>query len=147
MKHESKQTRSTRTCSTITGWKAIPILCNAHRMLNFQTTSLFDVINLLSRVFISRRRLPNSSFIIVMFVPVHLNLLTFFYPIGNRPATCPTQNLAREERGDTLLLGCGYVRNILFTLYSERNNCTYIDHTRKSLKLMNYSPQSRHHVV
>lgn len=150
IKHESKQTRSTRTCSTITGWKvseATPILCNAHRMLNFQTTSLFDVINLLSRVFISQRRLPKSSFIIVMFVPTHLNLPTFFYPIGNTPATCLTQNLAREERGDILLLGCSDVRKILFTLYSEQNKCTYIDHTGESLKLINYSLQPRHYVL
>jgi hypothetical protein len=59
-----------------------------------------------------------------MFAPVHLDILTFFYPIGNTPATCLTRNLAREDRGDLLLLACGDVRNILFTLYSEQNNCT-----------------------
>ncbi|KAF1912843.1 hypothetical protein BDU57DRAFT_531995 [Ampelomyces quisqualis] len=64
-----------------------------------------------------------------MFVPVHLDILKFFYPIGNTPATCFTRNLAREERGDILLLGCGDVRNILFTLHSERNNSRRLDIT------------------
>jgi hypothetical protein len=61
-----------------------------------------------------------------MFSPVYLDILTFFYPIGNTPATCLTRNLALEDRGDILLLGCGDVRNILFTLYSERKNRTCI---------------------
>lgn len=64
-----------------------------------------------------------------MFGPVYLDILTFFYPIGNTPATCLTQNLAREVRGTLLLLGCGDVRNILFTLYSEQNNSRPLDIT------------------
>lgn len=58
-----------------------------------------------------------------MFGPIYLDILTFFYPIGNTPAVCLTRDLPREGRGDILLLGCGDVRNILFTLYSEQNTC------------------------
>jgi hypothetical protein len=67
-----------------------------------------------------------------MFAPVYLDILTFFYPIGNTPATCLTRNLSYEDRGDLLLLGCGDVRDILFTLYSERESCTC--DTRLSLR-------------
>ena len=58
-----------------------------------------------------------------MFGPVYLDILTFFYPIGNTPARCLTRDLPCEDKGDLLLLGCGDVRNVLFTLYSEQNNC------------------------
>ncbi|KAF2176239.1 hypothetical protein K469DRAFT_607801 [Zopfia rhizophila CBS 207.26] len=56
-----------------------------------------------------------------MFGPVYLDILTFFYPIGNTPAVCLTRDLPREGQGNILLLGCGDVRNILFTLYSEQS--------------------------
>jgi hypothetical protein len=81
-----------------------------------------------------------------MFFPVYLDILTFFYPIGNTPATCLTRNLAREDRGDILLLGCGDVRNILFTLYSEQNNRTYI--LRQNFaKLTNHSSRLEFYVL
>jgi Domain of unknown function (DUF4470) len=44
---------------------------------------------------------------------------TFFYPLGNTPAVCLTQDLPPEEPASILLLGCGDVRNILFTTYSD----------------------------
>ncbi|KAH9894494.1 hypothetical protein F4778DRAFT_277511 [Xylariomycetidae sp. FL2044] len=56
-----------------------------------------------------------------MLTPTYVNLKYFFYPIGNTPAV----NLLRDFRphdGDNikvLLLACGDVRNILFTLWSE----------------------------
>ncbi|PVH91321.1 hypothetical protein DM02DRAFT_678148 [Periconia macrospinosa] len=56
-----------------------------------------------------------------MFGPAYLDILTFFYPVGNTPAVCLTRNLPQHIQGHILLLGCGDVRNILFTLYSEQN--------------------------
>jgi len=55
-----------------------------------------------------------------MLHPVVVNIGTFFYPLGNTPAVCLTQDLPPEEGADILLLGCGDVRNILFTAYSDR---------------------------
>ena len=46
--------------------------------------------------------------------------LVYFYPIGNTPAVCLTQNLPPEQNADILLLGCGDVRNILFTVYAQQ---------------------------
>ncbi|KAJ2900036.1 hypothetical protein MKZ38_002689 [Zalerion maritima] len=53
-----------------------------------------------------------------MTTPAWANLITFFYPIGNTPAVCLTQNIRPEQRADMLLLGCGDVRNILFTIHT-----------------------------
>ncbi|KAH7101750.1 hypothetical protein BKA62DRAFT_702147 [Auriculariales sp. MPI-PUGE-AT-0066] len=44
----------------------------------------------------------------------------FFYPIGNSPAVSLTDQISSEEQADILLLGCGDVRSILFTVYTER---------------------------
>ncbi|KAF2124344.1 hypothetical protein P153DRAFT_400973 [Dothidotthia symphoricarpi CBS 119687] len=41
----------------------------------------------------------------------------FFYPAGNTPAVCLTQSLPPEQDAALLLLGCGDIRNILFTVY------------------------------
>ena len=54
-----------------------------------------------------------------MFSPNFINLVNFFYPIGNTPAVCLTQDLPRETPARILLLGCGDVRNILFTAYCD----------------------------
>jgi hypothetical protein len=54
-----------------------------------------------------------------MLTPANINILSFFYPIGNTPAVCLTQDLSCEQGADILLLGCGDVRNILFTTYSD----------------------------
>ncbi|KAK4238360.1 hypothetical protein C8A03DRAFT_43874 [Achaetomium macrosporum] len=54
-----------------------------------------------------------------MLTPAIANLLAHFYPIGNTPAVCLTQNLPPEKQADILLLGCGDVRNILFTAHSD----------------------------
>ncbi|KAI5269360.1 hypothetical protein E4T47_07180 [Aureobasidium subglaciale] len=56
-----------------------------------------------------------------MLTSTHINLKSFFYPIGNTPAT----NLLRDYRRcgkkpvEILAIGCGDVRNILFTLWSN----------------------------
>ena len=43
----------------------------------------------------------------------------FFYAIGNTPAACLTSELPPEQSADILLLGCGDVRNILYTTYAD----------------------------
>ncbi|KAK6520955.1 hypothetical protein TWF506_001191 [Arthrobotrys conoides] len=43
----------------------------------------------------------------------------YFYPIGNSPAINLVGYLPPEIDADVLLLGCGDVRNILFTLFTE----------------------------
>ena len=52
-----------------------------------------------------------------MLTPAIVNIVAFFYPIGNTPAVCLTQDLPGVEKADILLLGCGDIRNILFTTY------------------------------
>lgn len=54
-----------------------------------------------------------------MLHPAYINLNYFFYPTGNTPATCLTQDLPQEQSANILLLGCGDPRNILFTLYNS----------------------------
>jgi Domain of unknown function (DUF4470) len=54
-----------------------------------------------------------------MLTPAIVDIISFFYPIGNTPAVCLTQDLACDEKANVLLLGCGDVRNILFTTYSD----------------------------
>ncbi|KAG1759374.1 hypothetical protein EDD22DRAFT_906304 [Suillus occidentalis] len=44
---------------------------------------------------------------------------TFFYPIGNTPAVCLTQDLCPTEKADILLLGCGDPRHIFYTVYTN----------------------------
>jgi len=48
-----------------------------------------------------------------------INIVTFFYPLGNTPAVCLTQDIPREQKANVLLLGCGDARSILFTSYSD----------------------------
>ncbi|MCJ1398443.1 hypothetical protein MMC11_001642 [Xylographa trunciseda] len=55
-----------------------------------------------------------------MLHPAFVNIVSFFYPLGNTPAVCLTQELPREQKANVLLLGCGDVRSILFTSYADR---------------------------
>lgn len=48
-----------------------------------------------------------------------IDIVSFFYPFGNTPAVNFTQDLALETPARILLLGCGDVRNVLFTVYSN----------------------------
>ncbi|KAI6100535.1 hypothetical protein F5141DRAFT_1031364 [Pisolithus sp. B1] len=43
----------------------------------------------------------------------------FFYPVGNTPAICLTEELPPEHKADVLLLGCGDPRHILYTAYAD----------------------------
>ncbi|KAH9831606.1 uncharacterized protein C8Q71DRAFT_881712 [Rhodofomes roseus] len=51
--------------------------------------------------------------------PLNWPFKHFFYPIGNTSATCLTQDLPVEQAADVLLLGCGDIRNILYTVYAD----------------------------
>ncbi|KAF2193568.1 hypothetical protein K469DRAFT_789378 [Zopfia rhizophila CBS 207.26] len=50
--------------------------------------------------------------------PSHLQQNPWFYPVGNTPAVCLTQSLPPDQNASILLLGCGDIRNILFTTYA-----------------------------
>ncbi|KAG9101414.1 hypothetical protein FS749_007221 [Ceratobasidium sp. UAMH 11750] len=50
---------------------------------------------------------------------LHWSSKAHFYPLGNTPPVCLTQDLSPEQSADILLLGCGDPRHILFTLYAD----------------------------
>jgi hypothetical protein len=55
-----------------------------------------------------------------MLTPGYARLLAHdFWPIGDTPAVCLTEALPPEKKADILLLGCGDVRNIFFTVDSD----------------------------
>lgn len=56
----------------------------------------------------------------IMYAPVLVDIVTYFYPLGNTPAVHLTRNLTREQPAKVLLLGCGDLRNVLFTSYMDR---------------------------
>jgi hypothetical protein len=57
-----------------------------------------------------------------MLAPQIANLVQFFYPVGNTPAVSLTQDLQTNKKADILLLGCGDVRHILFTIQNEQGS-------------------------
>jgi hypothetical protein len=67
-----------------------------------------------------------------MFNPVFANHVTQFYALGNTPAVDLTRGLPRDLDADILLLGCGDVRNILYTTYSQNEQSKYRIRTRSS---------------
>ncbi|RYP66621.1 hypothetical protein DL771_007690 [Monosporascus sp. 5C6A] len=54
-----------------------------------------------------------------MLTPAVINIISYFYPVGNTPAVSLTQALPPRAVADILLLGCGDVRNILFTSHLD----------------------------
>ncbi|KAF2265489.1 hypothetical protein CC78DRAFT_579231 [Lojkania enalia] len=48
----------------------------------------------------------------------HIVPRSYFYPAGNTPAVCLTQSLPPDQDAALLLLGCGDIRNLLFTAYA-----------------------------
>jgi len=54
-----------------------------------------------------------------MATPVLWPKTVFFYPIGNTPPVCLTQDLSPEEGAEILLIGCGDARSILYTIYAD----------------------------
>lgn len=61
--------------------------------------------------------------------PAVPDLVSFFYPIGNTPAVCLTGDIPRELPATILLLGCGDVRNVLYTCYVDRDTSRSLDIT------------------
>lgn len=61
----------------------------------------------------------------MMVTPTHLLTDTFFYAIGNTPAVNLTSSVPPDQDADILLLGCGDVRNILFSIYMDMGNGTF----------------------
>ncbi|KAJ3538756.1 hypothetical protein NMY22_g5026 [Coprinellus aureogranulatus] len=51
--------------------------------------------------------------------PVIWSSKSFFYPIGNTPATSLTEHIPPEEDATVLVLGCGDPRNALYTIDAE----------------------------
>ncbi|RMZ67763.1 MYND finger [Pyrenophora seminiperda CCB06] len=64
-----------------------------------------------------------------MATPVWVDILSFFYPIGNTSAVHLTRNLPREQAARILLLGCGDIRNIVFTIYMDQDSGRSLDFT------------------
>jgi len=57
-----------------------------------------------------------------MATPVIVDIVTYFYPVGNTSAVHLTRNLPRKQTAQILLLGCGDVRNIVFTVYMDQDS-------------------------
>ncbi|KAF5003026.1 hypothetical protein FDECE_10409 [Fusarium decemcellulare] len=55
-----------------------------------------------------------------MLMPTVANKLGYFYAAGNTPATTLTRSLPQGQDGSILSLGCGDLRNILYTSYIEK---------------------------
>ncbi|RCI11561.1 hypothetical protein L249_7564 [Ophiocordyceps polyrhachis-furcata BCC 54312] len=51
--------------------------------------------------------------------PAVANRFNFFYPVGNTPAVNLTRNVPNDQDADILALGCGDLRNLLYTIYSQ----------------------------
>jgi hypothetical protein len=62
-----------------------------------------------------------------MLTATRLSIKPYFYPLGNTPATHLLRNhLPSVEPVEILAIGCGDVRNILFTIWSEqRRACKF----------------------
>lgn len=56
-----------------------------------------------------------------MLTPEIAKSVQFFCPIGNTPAVSLTQDLPSKKKADLLLLGCGDVQHILFTVHTEQH--------------------------
>ncbi|KAF3942450.1 hypothetical protein ABW19_dt0209667 [Dactylella cylindrospora] len=69
-----------------------------------------------------------------MLHPLVFDAHGFFYPIGNSPAVNLVSNLPPEVDADILLLGCGDVRNILFTLFTESPSDSNLKNSSKARK-------------
>ncbi|PFH63017.1 hypothetical protein XA68_10429 [Ophiocordyceps unilateralis] len=54
-----------------------------------------------------------------MLTPAVANHTSFLYALGNTPATSLTRGVPHGQKVDILSLGCGDVRNVLYTAYAE----------------------------
>ncbi|OJJ48721.1 hypothetical protein ASPZODRAFT_62802 [Penicilliopsis zonata CBS 506.65] len=64
-----------------------------------------------------------------MAAPTRIETLRFLFPVGSTPAVCLTQSLPPDQDAALLLLGCGDVRNILYTSYADSGNDRKLDIT------------------
>ncbi|KAK8177285.1 hypothetical protein IWX90DRAFT_482298 [Phyllosticta citrichinensis] len=64
-----------------------------------------------------------------MAAPTRLDIAPLFRPTGNSPPVYLAQYLRREEAAKILSLGCGDIRNVLFTAYCERDHDRPLDIT------------------
>ena len=56
-----------------------------------------------------------------MLTPVHALSTRFFYPIGNTPAVSLIGHQPPDKgTAEILLLGCGDIRNILYTVFCNQ---------------------------
>lgn len=55
-----------------------------------------------------------------MLIPTIANRLSWFYAVGNTPATNLTRSIPHGEDAQILTLGCGDLRNVLYTAHVER---------------------------
>jgi len=68
--------------------------------------------------------------------PIFWSKQPFFYPIGNTTPVSLTQALSPEEDGLLLLLGCGDIRNILYTVHADVGNGEWLLFTEKHCVLL-----------
>ncbi|KAF8885785.1 hypothetical protein BD779DRAFT_1673505 [Infundibulicybe gibba] len=64
-----------------------------------------------------------------MSCPVLWPKKVFSYPIGKTPPMCLTETLPPEQRADILLLGCGDLKNVLYTTFCDLGADRQIDVT------------------
>lgn len=78
---------------------------------------------------------PPQSFLFLhaldkMLTATRLNVKPSFYPLGNTPATTLLRNhLSGVEPVEIFAIGCGDVRNILFTIWSEQRRACKLNFT------------------
>lgn len=54
-----------------------------------------------------------------MLTPTVLNRFGWLYASGNTPATNLARGVPKDQNADILSLGCGDLRNVLYTCYVE----------------------------
>lgn len=64
-----------------------------------------------------------------MAYPANVSPFQTWRPFATEPAISLTQNLAPETDAKCLLLGCGDSQNILFTIFSDENECIFSSFT------------------
>lgn len=60
--------------------------------------------------------------LLMMVTSTHLLIDTFIYAFGNTPAVNLTSSVSPDQDADILLLGCGDVQNILFSINTGMGN-------------------------
>lgn len=92
-------------------------------------------------------RRPTGA-VATMVAPTHLLTASFLYAIGNTPAVNLTGPVPPDQDAHVLLLGCGDVRNVLFSVYmgAGKGALSATDLGRKNLMRSDRS-QNRFYVL